>query len=119
MLSFILGRSRGFGFVTYSSENSADEAIKNLDNTEFKGRTIAVKLADNKGERLRRNSGNVNSGYNSSYGGENGNRGGYGYNKNGGSGGYNNNGRRGNYNYNSFNDRRGSTTPRYEIRGQW
>ncbi|KXN72002.1 RNP-1 like RNA-binding protein, partial [Conidiobolus coronatus NRRL 28638] len=56
------GRSRGFGFVTYLCEDSADEAIKNLDNTEFKGRTIAVKIAENKAEHPRRNNG-FNSGY--------------------------------------------------------
>lgn len=42
------GRSRGFGFVTYEEEQDADEALKEMNNTELEGRTIRV---DKAGER--------------------------------------------------------------------
>ncbi len=40
------GRSRGFGFVEMASENEAQEAIQQLDNTELDGRTIRVATAN-------------------------------------------------------------------------
>ena len=36
------GRSRGFGFVTYAEEESANAAKEALNNTELDGRTIRV-----------------------------------------------------------------------------
>ncbi|CAG8493419.1 1575_t:CDS:10 [Ambispora leptoticha] len=39
------GRSRGFGFVTFSSSNEAQSAIRSLNDTEFNGRTIKVDRA--------------------------------------------------------------------------
>lgn len=39
------GRSRGFGFVAYSEEGSADQALKAMDQAEIGGRTINVKFA--------------------------------------------------------------------------
>lgn len=39
------GRSRGFGFVAYSEEGSADKALKAMDQAEIGGRTINVKFA--------------------------------------------------------------------------
>jgi len=39
------GRSRGFGFVAYSEEPSADAALKAMDQAEIGGRTINVKFA--------------------------------------------------------------------------
>lgn len=42
------GRSRGFGFVQYKSEDDARRAIRELDGTEVFGRKIAVREAEDK-----------------------------------------------------------------------
>ncbi|NP_001365171.1 31 kDa ribonucleoprotein, chloroplastic-like [Physcomitrium patens] len=42
------GRSRGFGFVTYSDVSEVDAAIDSLDGAEFDGRELRVNLAGNK-----------------------------------------------------------------------
>ncbi|KAG8476935.1 hypothetical protein CXB51_030800 [Gossypium anomalum] len=68
------GRSRGFGFVTYTSSEDASSALQALDGQVLHGRQVRVNYAN---ERPPRNFGG--GGFNSSYGG-----GGYG----GGSGGY-------------------------------
>ncbi|CAA2967291.1 28 kDa ribonucleo, chloroplastic-like [Olea europaea subsp. europaea] len=47
------GRSRGFGFVTMSSESEMNDAIANLDGQSLDGRVIRVNIAE---ERARRNS---------------------------------------------------------------
>lgn len=39
------GRSRGFGFVTFDSSDSADMAISQMDGTELDGRRIKVSHA--------------------------------------------------------------------------
>jgi len=70
------GRSRGFGFVRYASDAEADDAMQNMNNIEFDGRTIRVdKASDRAGGG----------------GGGGGGRGGYGggYGRGGGGGGYN------------------------------
>ncbi|KAF9083508.1 hypothetical protein BGX27_004075, partial [Mortierella sp. AM989] len=67
------GRSRGFGFVTFSNSAEADDAIKGLNEQELDGRTIRV---DSASERTSGGGGGRGGGY----GG-----GGGGY---GGSGGY-------------------------------
>ncbi|CAG8775889.1 5450_t:CDS:2, partial [Dentiscutata heterogama] len=38
-------RSRGFGFITYSSDEEAEAAIQNMNEQEFDGRTIKVDRA--------------------------------------------------------------------------
>jgi RNA recognition motif-containing protein len=43
------GRSRGFGFVTFSTEQQAQTAIENMNNGELDGRTIIVNLANARG----------------------------------------------------------------------
>ncbi|KAL3628520.1 hypothetical protein CASFOL_027566 [Castilleja foliolosa] len=40
------GRSRGFGFVTYSSRDEANNAIEALDGIDFNGRPIRVSIAE-------------------------------------------------------------------------
>ncbi|QSE99129.1 RNA recognition motif domain-containing protein [Fulvivirga lutea] len=40
------GRSKGFGFVEMPDDAAAKEAISQLNETEFDGRTIAVKVAN-------------------------------------------------------------------------
>ena len=42
------GRSKGFGFVEFSSSDSAQEAIKSLNNTDLDERTIVVSEAKEK-----------------------------------------------------------------------
>ncbi|MDR0385291.1 MAG: RNA-binding protein [Prevotellaceae bacterium] len=73
------GRSRGFGFVEMSDDNSADEAIGALDGQEFDGKTISVAEARPRDERPRKAQSN--------YPRSGGNRGGSGRNN----GGYNRN----------------------------
>jgi len=42
------GRSRGFGFVTFEGDDSADAAVAALNGTELDGRTIRVDVAQAK-----------------------------------------------------------------------
>ena len=53
------GRSRGFGFVTYTNTDDAMAAIDELDGTELEGRNIKVNEAQ---ERRRDNRGGGGSG---------------------------------------------------------
>ncbi|XP_071736365.1 glycine-rich RNA-binding protein 4, mitochondrial-like [Rutidosis leptorrhynchoides] len=45
------GRSRGFGFVSYSSEDSAKEAMTAMDGQELNGRSVRVSLATERAPR--------------------------------------------------------------------
>lgn len=45
------GQSKGFGFVEMSDNSQADAAIKGLNETQIKGRTVKVNQARPKGER--------------------------------------------------------------------
>ena len=47
------GRSRGFGFVAYTEESAASDALKAMDQAEIGGRTINVKLAKMREQRPR------------------------------------------------------------------
>ena len=51
------GRSRGFGFVTFTDSQSASAAITARDGTDFDGRTIRVNLAEDKPRRDNRGGG--------------------------------------------------------------
>ncbi|KAI3953726.1 hypothetical protein MKW98_017550 [Papaver atlanticum] len=78
------GRSRGFGFVTYTSTEEASKAISSLDGQNVDGRTVRVNYATERAPRTFGGGGyNNGGGYNSG--------GGYGYNS-GGGGGYNSGG---------------------------
>ncbi len=44
-------RSRGFGFVTFASDEGAASAITEMNETELDGRTIKVNEAEDKGPR--------------------------------------------------------------------
>lgn len=46
------GRSRGFGFVTYSSRNEVNDAISALDGTDMDGRPLRVSVAENRPRRF-------------------------------------------------------------------
>ena len=74
------GKSKGFGFVEMPNEEEAKAAIEGLNDQDFDGRTIVVKVAE---PRERRDN---NRGGGGGYGGGGGNRGGGGYG--GGGGGY-------------------------------
>ena len=41
-------RSRGFGFVTFSNQSEADDAIRNMDGTPIDGREVHVEAAIDK-----------------------------------------------------------------------
>jgi len=79
------GRSRGFGFVTFSSAQEASGAIAGLNEQELDGRRIRVNLA------------NARGGGGGGGGGFNGSGGGGGYQGGGGSGGYGGGGYGGGY----------------------
>ncbi len=50
------GQSKGFGFVEMPNNSEADEAIKALNESSFKGRNIKVNQAKPRGERPQRRS---------------------------------------------------------------
>jgi hypothetical protein len=85
------GRSRGFGFVTFTQDADADRAVAEMNGAELDGRSINVNEAN---ERRPRSGGfgGGGSGYGGG-GGGGGGRGGYG----GGGGGYGGGGGRGGY----------------------
>jgi len=94
------GRSRGFGFVTFSSENEAQDAIKDCHGKEHNGRDLTVREAESKrgggggygGGRGGYGGGGYGGGRQGGYGG--GRQGGYGGGRQDG-GGYRGGGRRG------------------------
>lgn len=49
------GRSRGFGFVTFAEEESAQKAIAEMDGTNLDGRNIKVNEAEEKARRPHNN----------------------------------------------------------------
>ena len=51
------GRSRGFGFVEMESSTEANEAMKNLNNTEIEGRALSVSVAREKEAKRSNNFG--------------------------------------------------------------
>ncbi len=51
------GRSRGFGFITYSQSEDASAAIADMDGTELDGRTIKVNEARDRNDRGRNQGG--------------------------------------------------------------
>jgi RNA recognition motif-containing protein len=84
------GRSKGFGFVEMSDDESAQKAISGLNGSEVAGRSIAVSQAEDKKPGDRRGGGG------GGYGG--GNRGGGGFSRDsrgGGGGGYSKDNNRG------------------------
>ncbi|KAH9059008.1 hypothetical protein EDB87DRAFT_1624906 [Lactarius vividus] len=70
------GRSRGFAFVTFSSEEEANNAVTNMNEQELDGRRVRVNIANARGSGGGGGGGGRGSGYGQqrSYG----NSGGYG-----------------------------------------
>jgi RNA recognition motif-containing protein len=60
------GRSRGFGFVTFDDDESADKAVAALNGTELDGRTIKVDVAQAK-QRSNGGGGGGRGGYSSGW----------------------------------------------------
>ena len=96
------GRSRGFGFVTFSEENEAESAISQGHESDLKGRNLTVRKAESKrGGGGGGGGGNYRSGYGGGgYGGGGRQGGGYGGRQRGygggrDDGGYGGGGRRG------------------------
>ncbi|EPS69562.1 hypothetical protein M569_05204, partial [Genlisea aurea] len=83
------GRSRGFGFVTYSSEEEASAAIQALDQQDLQGRRIRVDYANDRTRGFGDGSGAFRGGGGGSNfgGGGYGTGGGYGQSNAGGYGG--------------------------------
>ncbi|XP_074575411.1 glycine-rich RNA-binding protein 4, mitochondrial-like [Curcuma longa] len=79
------GRSRGFGFVNFDSDESASNAVAGMDGRELQGRNIRVSYANKKPPRSDFGGGGYGGG-GGGYGGGGYGRGGGGYG--GGGGGY-------------------------------
>ncbi|MDE1171660.1 MAG: RNA-binding protein [Verrucomicrobium sp.] len=77
------GRSRGFAFVSYDSEDAAQRAIQNLDGQDIDGRKLTVNIARPKEDRPYSGGGGGGGGG----GGYRGGGGGGGYRGGGGGGG--------------------------------
>ncbi len=45
------GRSRGFGFVTFTDDEAANSAVNEMNGTDLEGRTIKVNEAEDRGFR--------------------------------------------------------------------
>ncbi|MDR2157996.1 MAG: RNA-binding protein [Holosporaceae bacterium] len=56
----ISGRSKGFGFVEMSTDESAASAIEKMNKCEFEGRTMFVSESHSTGEGSRGNGGGAN-----------------------------------------------------------
>lgn len=56
------GRSRGFGFVEMSDDNEANHAIEELNDSDFKGKTIGVNVAKPRTDKPKRDFGNNRGG---------------------------------------------------------
>ncbi|KAJ7669196.1 hypothetical protein DFH06DRAFT_1294038 [Mycena polygramma] len=84
------GRSRGFGFVTFSSEQEAQAAIQQLNEQECDGRRLRVNLANARPGGGGGGGGGYGGGGGGGYGGGGGGYGGGGNSYSGGGGGYNN-----------------------------
>jgi len=96
------GRSRGFGFVTFSTDEEAAAAVEKFHGADMEGRTIQVNEARPREDRPRGGGGGGGGGYERRGGGGGGYRGGGGggggyRGGGGGGGGYRDRGDRGGY----------------------
>lgn len=56
---FHTGRSRGYGFVTYSCAQAAQRAVEEMNEKEINGRSVRVNIAQNKANGYTPNRGNT------------------------------------------------------------
>jgi len=93
------GRSRGFGFVTFQDEDTAQRAMKEMADYDCDGRSLNVKQANPRGEGGGgyRRGGYRGRGRGGGYGREGGYDGGYRGGRGGGRGRYNDDGNGGGY----------------------
>ncbi|KAJ8643085.1 hypothetical protein MRB53_004833 [Persea americana] len=82
------GRSRGFGFVTFSNEQAMRDAIEGMNGQNLDGRSITVNEAQSRGSGGGGGGGGFRSGGGGGYGGGGGGYGGGGGGYGGGGGGY-------------------------------
>jgi len=82
------GRSRGFGFVTYGSQEEADSAIQQMNEQEMDGRRVKVNLANARPSGGGGGGGGYSGGGGGGYGGGGGGYGGQSGGYSGGGGGY-------------------------------
>lgn len=71
------GRSRGFGFVSFTNDESAVSAATEMNGAMLDGRTIRVNEAENQAPKQRGGGGGGRGGYRGGGGGGRGGRGGY------------------------------------------
>ncbi len=106
----VTGKSRGFAFVTMTTDEEAATAISTLNGKNIEGRTITVNEARPREERPSGGGGGGRGGY-SGGGGDRGGGGGGGYGGGGGGGGYGGGGG-GGYGGGGGGDRRGGYSDR-------
>ncbi len=69
MLDKMTGKSRGFAFVEFSSQDEANKAVEQFHNKEFQGRALTVNIARPREERPQQRSGGARSDYRGGGGG--------------------------------------------------
>ncbi|KAL8515855.1 hypothetical protein ACS0TY_014526 [Phlomoides rotata] len=69
------GRSRGFGFVSFSNDEGASSALSAMDGQELNGRNIRVSYAQERAPRSSFNAGGGGGGFRGGYGNGGGNDG--------------------------------------------
>jgi cold-inducible RNA-binding protein len=63
MLDKMTGKSRGFAFVEFATQDEATKAVEQLHNKEFQGRQLTVNIARPREERAPRWSGGARGDY--------------------------------------------------------
>lgn len=62
MMDKMTGKSRGFAFVEFSSQDAATKAVEEFNNKEFQGRTLTVNIARPREERAPSGGGDYRGG---------------------------------------------------------
>ena len=75
MLDKFTGKSRGFAFIEYSSQDEANKAVEMFHNKEFQGRQLTVNIARPREERPQRSGDRGGGGWRGDRGGGGGDRG--------------------------------------------
>ena len=75
MLDKFTGKSRGFAFIEYASQDEANKAVEMFHDKEFQGRQLTVNIARPREERAPRAGGGGGGGWRGDRGGGGGDRG--------------------------------------------